>query len=300
MNIDDGDDDKLKKARMVSLYNFKDRIFVLVIIGVICLLVLMITSYSKRSNNNNSLIELHNAYTNTERRVAAPMNIRKIPWEGCLYELPTSKDEIVPKHIVPPPLGDVTLVCCNTTKGVLNIEVHPTWAPRGADRFLSMVNRKFFSTRVGLFRALRNFLVQFGLAGNPEVQTEFHKLGNLPDDPPWLPLGPSGREINGTKRFQKGYLAYAGGGKNSRGTQLIMAFEDNLYLGGGSPWEVPWGQLVGKDSFKTLSLIYTGYGESPSQGKIMNRGNEYLEQEFPLMDYITACEVTRENVTWSY
>jgi len=139
MNIDDGDDDKLKKARMVSLYNFKDRIFVLVIIGVICLLVLMITSYSKRSNNNNSLIELHNAYTNTERRVAAPMNIRKIPWEGCLYELPTSKDEIVPKHIVPPPLGDVTLVCCNTTKGVLNIEVHPTWAPRGADRFLSMV-----------------------------------------------------------------------------------------------------------------------------------------------------------------
>lgn len=46
-----------------------------------------------------------------------------------------------------------------------------------------------------------------------------------------LPLGPSGREINGTRRFQKGYLAYAGAGKNSRGTQLILAFEDNLYLG---------------------------------------------------------------------
>ena len=63
---------------------------------------------------------------------------------------------------------------------------------------------------------------------------------------------------------------------------------------------MPWGQLVGKESFKTLSLIYTGYGEAPSQGKIMNRGSAYLEKEFPLLDYITACEVTRENVTWSY
>ena len=29
-----------------------------------------------------------------------------------------------------------------------------------------------------------------------------------------------------------GYLGYAGSGKNSRGTQLIMAFQDNKYLGG--------------------------------------------------------------------
>jgi hypothetical protein len=33
-------------------------------------------------------------------------------------------------------------------------------------------------------------------------------------------------------------MAYAGAGKNSRGTQLILAFKDNEYLGGGSPWEV--------------------------------------------------------------
>jgi hypothetical protein len=32
----------------------------------------------------------------------------------------------------------------------------------------------------------------------------------------------------------------------------------------------------------------------------MNRGNEYLQKEFPLLDYITKCAVTRENVSWRY
>jgi hypothetical protein len=83
-----------------------------------------------------------------------------ITWPGCLYELPDpnkapgeTSDPGKPirnkknrpgydynrEHIVPPPAGPVTLVCCNTTKGPLNIEVHPTWAPNGARRFLEMV-----------------------------------------------------------------------------------------------------------------------------------------------------------------
>lgn len=145
MNLNDEDDDKLKKARLLSVYNFKDRIVVLVIICIICFLALMITSSnSKRSSSSylahNTNLIMNSANENIPRRAVVPMAvIRKIPWEGCLYDVPTSKDEIVPKHIVPPPKGDVTLVCCNTTKGVLNIEVHPTWAPRGADRFLTMV-----------------------------------------------------------------------------------------------------------------------------------------------------------------
>eukprot|EP00607_Mallomonas_marina_P008462 CAMPEP_0182423894 /NCGR_PEP_ID=MMETSP1167-20130531/9981_1 /TAXON_ID=2988 /ORGANISM="Mallomonas Sp, Strain CCMP3275" /LENGTH=156 /DNA_ID=CAMNT_0024603233 /DNA_START=226 /DNA_END=693 /DNA_ORIENTATION=+ len=148
-------------------------------------------------------------------------------------------------HIVPPPPGPVTLVCCNTTKGPLSIAVHRAWAPIGADNFINMVESHFFSSEVPLFRALKGFLVQFGISGDPDVQQEYERRmrrgkGFLEDDPHWLPLGPPGREINGSYRFQKGYMAYAGGGKNSRGTQLIMAFDRNMYLGGGSPWEVPW------------------------------------------------------------
>lgn len=67
------------------------------------------------------------------------------PWTGCLAEIPQDLER---QHIVPPPPGPATLVCCNTTKGVLNIEVHPSWAPLGAERFLYMVKDGFFSTQV--------------------------------------------------------------------------------------------------------------------------------------------------------
>ena len=71
-------------------------------------------------------------------------------------------------------------------------------------------------------------------------------------------------------------------------------------MGGGSPWEVPFGQLVGETSFTTLSKIYTGYGEGVSQGKIMNQGNVYLEKEFPLLDYINECKITGSDLEYKH
>ena len=66
-------------------------------------------------------------------------------------------------HLVPPPAGRVTIVCCQTTKGEITVAVHPSWAPLGAQRFLEMVTSGFFSSKVGLFRSMKSFLVQFGL-----------------------------------------------------------------------------------------------------------------------------------------
>jgi Cyclophilin type peptidyl-prolyl cis-trans isomerase/CLD len=119
---------------------------------------------------------------------------------GCLEDVPVDTG----KHIVTPPEGPVTLVCCQSTKGPLSIAVHKSWAPIGAQRFLDMVTSGFFSTKVGLFRALKGFLIQFGLPGDPKVLETWNKRGHLQDDPSWLPLGPTNREINGVKRYQKG------------------------------------------------------------------------------------------------
>jgi cyclophilin family peptidyl-prolyl cis-trans isomerase len=188
------------------------------------------------------------ASNNDEKRMKLPLLD-----PNCRQNVPLDHRQ----HIVTPPSGPVSLVCCKGTTGIFNIAVHHAWAPIGAQRFMNMTREGFFThPGVPLFRALKNFLVQFGLHADTKVQTTWHRKGNIKDDKSWLPLGPDWREKNGIKRFLKGYLAYAGAGKNSRGTQLIMALNDNGPLGGGSPWEVPWGQLIGEESFAALDKVF--------------------------------------------
>ncbi|KAL7497080.1 hypothetical protein ACHAWT_008456, partial [Skeletonema menzelii] len=211
-----------------------------------------------------------------------------------------SPEELHPKatshrYIVSPPsdLKPISLVTCETTVGYLHIVVHPSWAPLGAERFLNMVETKYFSSKVALMRCVKGFLCQFGIAGIPEYNKSYNgRKHSLQDDTNWLPEGPTHRTNElGVKRFSKGFLAYAGGGKNSRSNQFIVALKDNERLGGGSPWEVPWGELVGKESFATLDSIYTGYGEKgPSQGRLSREGSsDSIQKEFPRLDYILGC-----------
>src|SRR3979490_2853247 len=72
----------------------------------------------------------------------------------------------------------------DTSKGVFTIEVHRDWAPIGADHFYNMVKNGFFDdTR--FFRVLRvpnDFMVQFGINGNPAVQAPWRDA-KLKDDP---------------------------------------------------------------------------------------------------------------------
>jgi hypothetical protein len=121
-----------------------------------------------------------------------------ITWPGCLYELPDpnkapgeTSDPGKPirnkknrpgydynrEHIVPPPAGPVKLVCCNTTKGPLNIEVHPTWAPNGAGRFLEMVP----SVALGVCSCVEVSVVGAGscLSTGAYVTTGFHTCACL-------------------------------------------------------------------------------------------------------------------------
>ena len=172
-------------------------------------------------------------------------------------------------------------------------------------------------------RCLKGFLCQFGLAGIPSYNEPYTGKNNiLPDDKNWLPEGPDHRKNElGVKRFAKGtliqialsffkwslltlfflpwkgYLAYAGSGKNSRSNQLIVALNDNERLGGGSPWEVPWGEIVGEQSYHTLQQIYTGYGEKgPTQGRLHKEGSsEAIQREFPNLDYILGCNIIQSS-----
>jgi cyclophilin family peptidyl-prolyl cis-trans isomerase len=249
--------------------------------------------HANNNNNNNNIPQIPST-----SGAAAATNTDNCPY-STLQEL--KQHERYPqasatRHIVSPPqetsqLG-VTLVCCSTTKGPLEILVHHPWAPYGARRFLDMVEAQYFDTTVPLMRCIHGFLCQFGLNGVPDAMQPFQSV--IPDDPNWLPEGPDHRQNElGVKRFQKGYMAYAGSGKNSRNIQLIVALGDNGPLGGGSPWEVPFAEIVGDTSFETLSKIYTGYGEKgPSQGLLHKaKALDIVHQDFPQLDYVQRCHV---------
>src|ERR1017187_3029043 len=68
-----------------------------------------------------------------------------------------------------------------TTKGDFVVEVHRDWAPNGADRFYDLVKLGFFDdTR--FFRTVDNFMVQFGISGDPAVSAKWQQA-NIQDDP---------------------------------------------------------------------------------------------------------------------
>lgn len=57
---------------------------------------------------------------------------------------------------------------------------------------------------------------------------------------------------------------------------------------------------MGEESQRTLDSFYKGYGDippfgkGPDQGKIYNRGNQYIHDEFPLIDFINSCHVLED------
>lgn len=192
--------------------------------------------------------------------------------------------------VTPPQGGKLALVRCQTTKGSMSLLIHETWAPIGVARFLEMVESHYFETKVPLFRCTD--ACQFGLAGDPEATKRFDT--KLQDDQMWLPPGKDHRQNErGVKRYPQGYFTYAGGGNHSRTNQFVLTLKPNPLMGGGSPWEVPMGELVGKESFDTISKIYTGYGEKgPSQGLLRREGNSIkVQSDWPLLDYVTGCRI---------
>jgi len=119
-------------------------------------------------------------------------------------------------------------VHCSTTKGSIDLELYRDWAPLGADHFIDLVKRGFFHD-IAMYRCVKDFLTQFGISENPEFK-HMHREEIRDDTNLHIPI-------------KKGYLSYAGGGPNTRSTQVFIAFADLNFLG-NEPWETPFGKVV--------------------------------------------------------
>jgi peptidyl-prolyl cis-trans isomerase A (cyclophilin A) len=161
-----------------------------------------------------------------------------------------------------------------TTKGAFVIEVHREWSPHGADRFYNLVKHGYYDG-VKFFRAVPNFVVQWGIHGDPAIATKWLQ-SNVPDDPV--------KESN-----KRGFVTYAMGGPNTRSVQLFINLVDNSRL--DSMGFAPFGQVtVGMD---VVDKLYNGYGEGLTklQGRIAEEGNAFLEKNYPQLDAIKKAAI---------
>jgi len=164
----------------------------------------------------------------------------------------------------------------DTSKGPVVIEVHRAWSPAGADHFYSLVKSGFYN-EARFFRTIPNFMVQFGIAGDPKVQAAH--TANIKDDPV--------KESN-----KRGFVTYAkSGAPNSRSTQVFINFRDNTNL--DAQGFAPFGQVV--SGMDIVDSLYSGYGEAAQRQftRIQSEGNAFLNKEFPKLDYIKTATVEK-------
>ena len=174
---------------------------------------------------------------------------------------------------------DVFRARFNTTRGSFVIEVHRAWAPNGADRFYNLVKLGFFDdTR--FFRVIEGFMVQFGISGDPRVSSKW-RTANIKDDPV-------------AKSNKRGMVTFAQTSQpDSRSTQVFINFADNGTLDASR--FAPFGEVV--QGMNVVDGLYHGYGESrpngngPDQGRVQESGNQYLDEEFPLLDHILSTQL---------
>jgi len=161
-----------------------------------------------------------------------------------------------------------------TSAGDFVVEVHRAWAPKGADRFYNLVKHGFFDD-CRFFRVVPNFMVQFGINGDPAVQANWVN-NRIADDPV--------KESN-----KRGYITFATAGPNSRTTQVFINFADNTGLdrqGFG-----PFGTVT--TGMEVVDKINAQYGQKPVQAQIQSQGNAYLNKDFPKLDYVKKATIEK-------
>src|SRR5688572_14454733 len=163
----------------------------------------------------------------------------------------------------------------DTSAGPFVVEVTRAWAPLGADRFYNLVKNGFFDGG-RFFRVIPNFMVQFGINGDPAIQKAWGAGTNLKDDPV-------------TQSNKRGYITFATAGPNTRTTQVFINFKDNPGL--DKQGFAPFGEVV--EGMSVVDKINSQYEGKPQDQfvRILNEGNAFLNKEFPKLDFIRKATI---------
>lgn len=167
---------------------------------------------------------------------------------------------------------DLDLLKGDSSTGTLVLELMEDWAPIGVKHFQELMEASFYD-EVRFFRVVPNFVAQFGISGDPEVQRIWRKK-KLTDDPVKNPN-------------ERGTITYATSGKDTRTTQLFINLKDNNHL--DDEGFAPFARIV--SGLELIDQIQDMYREKPEQGQIQQRGNAYLQESFPELSFIRKARI---------
>ncbi len=159
-----------------------------------------------------------------------------------------------------------------TTKGEIVLRVVREWAPKGADRFHALVKAGAYDdTR--FYRVLPRFIAQWGYSGDPKVTAKWRDAP-IQDDPV-------------KKKNLRGTLSFAKGGPDSRTLNVFINLKDNASL--DNQGFAPFAEVI--EGMDAADRLHSGYGNRPSQPKIVEQGNAYLDKEFKDLDRIKKATI---------
>ena len=188
---------------------------------------------------------------------------------GC--SRPTETPKKVESEPAKPSAAGTFQVRFETTQGPFTMEVHTEWAPLGAKRFEELVKDGFYDG-ARFFRVVPNFIIQFGIAGDPKMTKKWDKP--IKDDDPVR-----------TNAYKT--VAFATAGPETRTAQVFINLRSNQTLDkqGFAPFAIV------TEGMENVEKLFAGYGEQPDQQRIERQGNAYLNQNFPKLDYIKSAKI---------
>lgn len=162
-------------------------------------------------------------------------------------------------------------------EGNVTLTLDRKWCPNGFDRFMNLVVNESYYNDVAFFRVVPNFVVQFGINGNPTLSGKWRNQ-NIQDDPV-------------VKSNTRGWVSYAAmPQRHTRTTQLFINLVNNTRLDGMgfSPFA-----FINEKDMKIIDKINSQYREQPNQNQIYTVGNSYLKNSFPNLTYLMKASVKK-------
>ena len=157
----------------------------------------------------------------------------------------------------------------DTSVGEFVVQVTRDWAPNGADRFFNLVKNGFYND-ARFFRAIPNFMVQFGIHADPAVSAVWRNA-QIPVDPV--------KQSN-----KRGFLTYAmGASPSTRTTQVFINFRNNTNL--DAMGFAPFGEVVTRHGRRRQDQHDVRRGraarQGPGSGTDSGRRQRLSDQELP-------------------